>query len=92
MLVVAAGVWAFHRQVATSDRAAVREVGASATLRRWYIYGIAFVGLLFLLTGTQMALFSTCLTTTSPTPGYAARIPGVRDAIIRLALFGLHRV
>ena len=29
------------------------ERGGSATLRRWYVYGAAFVGLVLLLTGTS---------------------------------------
>jgi hypothetical protein len=92
LLLVAAGVWVFHWRVASSDRAAVGEAGASATLRRWYLYGLAFVGLLFLLMGAQMALLSTWLTTTGPTAGYAARVPGVRAAVIGLLLFGMHWV
>src|SRR4029077_3879083 len=30
--------WAFHYRIAARDRAAVGEHGASATLRRWYMY------------------------------------------------------
>ena len=33
------------------DRRLVGEAGASATLRRWYVYGLAFAGLLVMLNG-----------------------------------------
>src|SRR5581483_3531208 len=35
--------WLYHARVASHDRAAVSEVGAGATLRRWCVYGLAFV-------------------------------------------------
>ncbi len=50
---VVAGVWAFHFQVARADRAVAAEEGASATLRRWYMYVALLAGLLVLLAGTQ---------------------------------------
>jgi hypothetical protein len=46
-------IWAFHFMIATSDRAAVGESGASATLRRWYMYSVLLVGLLWILTGAS---------------------------------------
>ena len=46
-------IWAFHFWVAASDRAAVGEAGASATLRRWYMYVVLLVGLLVMLSGTS---------------------------------------
>lgn len=51
-------VWLAHWRIADADRAAVGERGGSATLRRWYLYGAAFVGLVLLLTGTQAVLDS----------------------------------
>ena len=44
-------IWAFHFRIAARDRAAVGETGASATLRRWYMYVVLLVGLLFMLNG-----------------------------------------
>ena len=48
-LVVGALLWAYHRAASASDRAAAGEVGGGATLRRWYVYGVAFVAFLYLL-------------------------------------------
>ena len=49
-------VWGFHFYVAWRDRAAVGEEGASATLRRWYMYIALLVGLLTMLAGTSSLL------------------------------------
>jgi hypothetical protein len=46
-------VWSLHWRIADRDRGVVGEVGASATLRRWYLYGLALVGLAMLLSGAQ---------------------------------------
>jgi hypothetical protein len=46
-------IWAFHFRVASRDRAAVLETGASATLRRWYMYVALLVGLLVMLYGAS---------------------------------------
>ncbi|MFI4878522.1 MAG: DUF5671 domain-containing protein, partial [Steroidobacterales bacterium] len=46
-------IWAFHFWIAASDRAAVGEAGASATLRRWYMYVVLLVGLLVMLSGAS---------------------------------------
>jgi hypothetical protein len=54
--VVFTAVWGFHFWMAWRDRAAVGEEGASATLRRWYMYVALLVGLLTLLAGTQVSL------------------------------------
>ncbi len=51
--VVLAAIWAFHYRIAARDRAAVGEIGASATLRRWYMYIALFVGLFMMLGGAQ---------------------------------------
>jgi hypothetical protein len=48
-LLVGAAFWTYHRRVVLLDRQAAGEQGASATLRRWYAYGVAFVALLLLL-------------------------------------------
>jgi hypothetical protein len=44
-------LWLYHRRVAATDRAAAPEIGVGATLRRWFVYGVAFVALLLLLFG-----------------------------------------
>ncbi|MEO6796311.1 MAG: DUF5671 domain-containing protein [Candidatus Dormibacter sp.] len=48
--------WFYHLRVAEADRAAVGQVGTSATLRRWYAYGLLFLGLAFLLFGARSVL------------------------------------
>ena len=54
-IVVSGALWAYHRQVVVGDRRLVGEAGASATLRRWYVYGLAFAGLLVMLNGAAGA-------------------------------------
>ncbi|MHB8611657.1 MAG: DUF5671 domain-containing protein [Candidatus Dormibacteraceae bacterium] len=46
-------IWAFHFWISTRDRTAVGEEGASATLRRWYMYVALLVGLLVMLSGAS---------------------------------------
>lgn len=46
-------IWAFHFRIATRDRAAVGEMGVSATLRRWYMYPVLLIGLLMVLSGAS---------------------------------------
>jgi len=53
---VFAGVWAFHFWMAWRDRASAGEEGASATLRRWYMYIALLAGLLMMLAGTSALL------------------------------------
>ena len=52
MLVATGAFWAYHLRVVQRDRAIVPETGAAATIRRWCVYGLAFVGLMMLLFGT----------------------------------------
>jgi hypothetical protein len=49
--IVFAAIFGFHWWTASSDRAAVGEEGASATLRRWYMYPALLTGLLTMLVG-----------------------------------------
>src|SRR5260370_33847075 len=51
--VVLLAIWAVHYRIAARDRAVVGEQGASATLRRWYMYLALVVGLFMLLIGAQ---------------------------------------
>jgi hypothetical protein len=46
-------IWAFHFWIAARDRTAVGETGASATLRRWYMYIVLLAGLLVMLSGAS---------------------------------------
>jgi hypothetical protein len=48
-LLVAAIFWAYHWRIAADDRVGVGEGGASATLRRWYVYGMAAFGVTLLI-------------------------------------------
>ena len=48
--------FALHFTIASKDRAAVGEEGASATLRRWYMYIALLVGLLTMLAGAAFLL------------------------------------
>lgn len=53
LFAVTGGLWLYHWRVAASDRALAPEVGASAALRRWFVYGVGFVALLTLLFGVS---------------------------------------
>jgi hypothetical protein len=53
---VLVAVFVFHFRIATRDRKAVDESGASATLRRWYMYLALGIGTLMLLSGTSHLL------------------------------------
>jgi len=44
-------VWLGHWRTVETDRRLVGETGGSATLRRWYLFGIAFVGGMAMLIG-----------------------------------------
>ena len=50
------GIWAFHFYIASTDRAAAGEQGASSTLRRWYMYVALIVGLFAMLIGVATVL------------------------------------
>ncbi|MFN8533645.1 MAG: DUF5671 domain-containing protein [Dehalococcoidia bacterium] len=52
LFLVAAAVWGYHWMVVSRERLSDGEHGASATLRRWYVYGSAFWGLVVLLAAT----------------------------------------
>lgn len=54
--VVLIAIFAFHYRIAARDRAKVDETGASATLRRWYMYLALLVGTIMLLGGTSQFL------------------------------------
>ena len=54
--VVGVALLGFHFVIASRDRAAVGEEGASATLRRWYMYVALLVGLLTMLSSAAYLL------------------------------------
>jgi hypothetical protein len=54
--VVLVAIFAFHFKIAADDRRAVGEEGASATLRRWYMYIALILGLLTMLSGAASLL------------------------------------
>ena len=49
-------IWTIHYRMGVRDRVAVGEKGASATLRRWYMYSALLIGLLVMLAGTSTTL------------------------------------
>ena len=53
---VLATFWIYHFRTASLDRSRAGESGVSATLRRWYAYGLLFLGLAFLLFGARNLL------------------------------------
>jgi hypothetical protein len=50
------GFWLYHFRTTAADRTVVGESGTSATLRRWYAYGMVLFGLAFLLFGARNLL------------------------------------
>lgn len=90
--VIAAIVWAYHWRVAAEDRAVGGEERGSATLRRWYVYGAAFVGFILVLQGMQQVLQSVWFQVASlpGAQGLSISVPGVADALVGLALWGWH--
>ncbi len=88
---VAALVWLAHWRVAAHDRAEVGETGGSATLRRWYTYAAAFIGLLLLLNGARAlleALWLAAAGASAPT-GSAVATPAA-DTLVGLAIWLVH--
>src|SRR5260370_20436946 len=51
--IVFLAIWAFHFRIASRDRAALGEAGASATLRRWYMYAALLLCLLVMLSAAS---------------------------------------
>ncbi len=88
---VLAVIFAFHFWTAARDRAAVREEGASATLRRWYMYIALLVGLLAMLFGaaTLLQLGWTQLITGS-LDRYTYLSPAAGAVLAGAVLWGFH--
>jgi hypothetical protein len=51
MVVATGAFWLYHQRQARRDQAVVPAAGAAATIRRWCVYLLAFLGLLMLLFG-----------------------------------------
>ena len=87
-------VWLAHWRIAQRDRVAVGESGGSATLRRWYLYGVAFVGLVVLLSGAQ-GLAETLWHAVASQPAQSALAslpPGAAGALVGLVVWLTHWV
>jgi hypothetical protein len=90
--VIAGLVWLAHWRVAAADRALVGERGGSATLRRWYLYGAAFIGLMLLLNGTQAFLAALWRMVAQPTGSGLLLAGPASDALLGLGLWFAHWV
>jgi hypothetical protein len=96
VVVVSAGVCWYHRRAAALDRAAAGERGGAATVRRWYRYGVAFVGLAALLSGAAAVIrlaWETLLPSdaaVSTTGGAVATAAAAAIAVTGLALWLVH--
>lgn len=71
--------WAYHLHIAAENRGRVGERGGSATLRRWYVYGVQFFALATLLFGVRELMSTLALS--------AAQMPVPRDTALA-AIFG----
>ena len=90
---VAGVVWLTHWRVAAADRFQVGEEGGSATLRRWYAYGAALIGLMVLLNGAR-ALVEVLWQIAVPAGASAGReiAPPVADTLVGLGIWLVHWV
>ena len=89
--VVLVAIFAFHFKIAADDRNAVGEEGASATLRRWYMYIALILGLLTMLSGASYLLqlaWTQLVTGSVPQYTYLASPAGA--AIAGALLWGFH--
>jgi hypothetical protein len=85
------GIWAFHLRIATRDRAVVGEEGASATLRRWYMYAALLVGLITMLSGAQSLMEEVWLKVRgSPFLSYPPFADEAGQLLGGLVLWGIH--
>src|SRR5207245_14510 len=85
--------WFFHWRIADRDRAAVGETGGSATLRRWYLYGLALVGLVTLLAGAQGMIETLWrMATQPPQSALAGLAVGTANTLVGLAVWLTHWV
>lgn len=90
-----AAILAFHFRIAARDRAAVDETGASATLRRWYMYLALVVGTLMMLGGASQLLQIGWLRIVTQPPGNLPQVlPHLAfpagQMLAGLTLWGVH--
>ncbi len=90
LLVVAVVVWAFHWRAAAQDRAAVGEERASATLRRWYVYGVAYVGFVLLTVSARDLLEDVWRTLAASAPPRPALAGSAAAALAGLVVWLWH--
>jgi len=84
-------IWAFHFWTAAQDRAAVGETGASATLRRWYMYIALLVGMLVMLSGASSLIDVVWLKAVNSPLGVNVYIGDAAGLLIAgLLLWGFH--
>ncbi len=88
-LAVGLVVWIFTWRVASADRAAVGEEGGSATLRRWYVYVAAVLGLFEMLGGIREIVRS-IWTSFAGTAGTGGLTDGVPDSLVGLGVWLVH--
>ena len=91
-IAIAALIWIGHWRIAARDRDLVGEEGGSATLRRWYVYGAAFIGLVLLLGGASGVLESVwrLLATPSPSPDQFELAGALASTVVGLGVWLLH--
>jgi len=95
-LLLSGVLWLYHRQTAASDRASAGETGGGATLRRWYVYGVAFVSLMYLLSNASRIARLTWEMLASTAVGSSAGAPpsslggAIATAIVSLGVWLSH--
>ena len=87
-LVVNLAFWAYYLRVAAADRQAAGETGGAATLRRWYVYGVAFIGQMVLLFHAR-AILQTIWTLAATAPSQTILTGGETIAPSATTLTGL---
>ena len=86
-------LWLYHFRTAAVDRTIAGESGNSATLRRWYAYGLLVLGLAFLLFGARNLLQQVwiLLVDSSQTIVPGSLVPSAMATMLTgLVVFGFH--
>lgn len=87
----AALVWLGHWRVVETDRRLVGETGGSAALRRWYLFGIAFVGFMGMLIGLSDVVEATWHGLSTPgSPIGAEMASAAATSLVALGAWVLH--